>query len=318
MNLNEIEALISISRLGNVTRAAGRLNRSQPAITRRIKLLEKLLGAPLIERNRGGVVLTEAARCFLPYAEAGLAAFKDGVEAVKALHEQERGMVSLAVVGTLAATTLVDQLKRFARMHKGVQLELHTANSQEVGELVRRAEVSFGLRYFSDPSPNLVSQEISRENLVVACAPEHRWAGHRVRDPRLLSEDRWVAFPIARTRRDSLAHLVVRQLTAAHLHGAKILEIDSLTAQKRLVEAGFGIALVPESSIQEELLLRTLNVIDVPALRAEVPIFLVYRRQGHFNGAVRALLSLMAKVPVKPRNPGQRNPESQCSNQRKK
>ena len=108
MNLNEIEALISISRLGNVTRAAGRLNRSQPAITRRIKLLERRLGAPLIERSRGGVVLTEAGRCFLSYAEAGLAAFKDGVEAVKALQGQERGIVSLAVVGTLAATTLVD------------------------------------------------------------------------------------------------------------------------------------------------------------------------------------------------------------------
>ena len=300
MNLNEIQSFVSIAQLGGVTRAASRLHRSQPAITRRIKLLENQLGAPLLERIRGGVVLTQAGRAFLPHAEAVLASLKDGVQAVKALYEEERGIVSLALVGTLAATTLVDQLKRFSLKYKNVQLALRTANSQEVGDLARRAEVNLGLRYFSDTSPDLISQQISQERMVVACASEHRWAGRRLRDPGQLGEDCWVAFPMAQNRRDSLAHLVLRQLTAAHLDGAKILEIDSLTAQKRLVEAGFGIALLPESSIQEELRLGTLKVIDVPALHAAVPVFAVYRKKECFSGASRALLSLIAGVPVKP------------------
>jgi LysR family transcriptional regulator, cell division regulator len=40
MNLHDLETFVSIARLGGVTRAAGQLHRSQPAITRRIKLLE--------------------------------------------------------------------------------------------------------------------------------------------------------------------------------------------------------------------------------------------------------------------------------------
>jgi len=317
MNLNEIQAFVTIARLGGVTRAAGRLHRSQPAITRRIKLLENQLGVPLLERGPGGVILTETGRAFLPHAEAVLAALKDGAEAVKALHGEARGMVSLALVGTLAATTLVDQLKRFALKHKNVQLELRTASSQEVSDLVRRAEVSFGLRYFSDPSPELISRQISQERMVVACAPEHRWAGRHLRDPGQLREDCWVAFPIARNRRDSFAHLVVRQLTVAHLDDAKILEIDSLTAQKRLVEAGFGIALLPESSIQEELRLGTLKIVDVPALRAAVPVFVVYRRKGYLSGASRALLSLIARAPVKPqRGPPRGKPGTPATRRR--
>jgi DNA-binding transcriptional LysR family regulator len=117
------------------------------------------------------------------------------------LHGEERGTVSLALVGTLAATTLVYQLKRFARKYKSVRLELRTASSQEVGNLVRRAEVSLGLRYFSDPSPELISQQISQERMVVACAPEHRWAGRHLRDPSQLRADSWVAFPMSRNRR---------------------------------------------------------------------------------------------------------------------
>ncbi|MGH7413832.1 MAG: LysR family transcriptional regulator, partial [Candidatus Rokuibacteriota bacterium] len=52
------------------------LHRSQPAISRRIEMLEEQLGTPVFERVRGGVVLTEAGRSFLPYAEAVLASMK--------------------------------------------------------------------------------------------------------------------------------------------------------------------------------------------------------------------------------------------------
>src|ERR1700755_191181 len=109
MNLHDLETFVSIARLGGVTRAAGRLHRSQPAITRRIKLLESQLGAPLLERGRSGAVLTGAGRTFRPYAAAVLASFTDGAHAVQALQGGDHGAVSLAMVGTLAGTTIVQQ-----------------------------------------------------------------------------------------------------------------------------------------------------------------------------------------------------------------
>src|SRR5262249_27861604 len=66
MNLHDLETFVSIAQLGGVTRAAGQLHRSQPAITRRIKLLEGQLGAPLVERGRGAPYLPkQAAHSFL-------------------------------------------------------------------------------------------------------------------------------------------------------------------------------------------------------------------------------------------------------------
>src|SRR5215475_12390966 len=112
MNLHELQTFVSIAQLGGVTRAAGQLHRSQPAITRRVKLLEDQLGVPLLERGPGGSMLTEAGRAFLPYAEAILAALKDGAQAVRALQGEDHGVVSLAIVGTLAGTTIVEQLRR--------------------------------------------------------------------------------------------------------------------------------------------------------------------------------------------------------------
>ena len=145
-----------------------------------------VLGAPLLERGRGGTNLTEVGRTFLPYAEAVLATLKDGVQAVQALQTEEHGEVSLAIVGTLAGTTIVEQLRRFSGRHGDGRLELRAGNSFEVSDMVRRGEVSLGLRYFDDPSPQLISQKVSQEVMVVACSPQHKWAGKRllVRWPR--------------------------------------------------------------------------------------------------------------------------------------
>ena len=75
--------------------------------------------------------------------------------------------------------------------------------------------------------------------------------------------------------------------------------IYSLTAQKRLVQAGFGIALVPESSVRDELKLGTLKELDIPAVRAAVPVVLVHRRSGYLNPAAQALIGLMTNKSLR-------------------
>ena len=293
MDVDEIRTFVSIAQLGGFTRAAGRLNRSQPAISRRIGLIEQELGAPLLERVRGGVKLTEAGRAFLPFAEAVLAAIEDGREAVRATVSEQQGAVSLALVGTLADTHIVDVLRQFARRSKSVNLDLQTASSTEVSDLVRRGEATLGLRYFDNAHPDLVSRVVGAEALLVICSADHPLAGRRIRSAQQLAGERWVAFPAARGR-ESFGRVLERQLISAGLDGAAVTLIDSLTAQKRLVEAGFGIALVPESSVRDELRLGTLKRLDAPELRTTVPVTIIHRRKGYLSSAARALLALMS------------------------
>jgi DNA-binding transcriptional LysR family regulator len=301
MNLHDLETFVSIAQLGGLTRTAGQLHRSQPAITRRINLLEGQLGAPLLERGRGGSVLTEAGRIFLPYAQAVLAALKDGMQAVQALQGEDQGAVSLAIVGTLAGTTIVEQLRRFSARHRNARLELRTANSFEVSDMVRRGEVSLGLRYFGDPSPELVCRQISEERIVLVCAAHHRWGGKRLRDPQQLRADQWLSLPMTR-HRESFAHLIARQLASAGLDDVPVMAIDSMTAQKRLIEAGIGIALLPESSVYEELRLGTLRTIDISNLQTTVPIHVLHRKNGYLTGAARTLLALISNAAFRPRS----------------
>jgi DNA-binding transcriptional LysR family regulator len=301
MDIEEIRTFVSIAKVGGFTRAAGQLHRSQPAISRRIGLLEQELGVPLLERQRGGVTLTAAGRAFLPFAETMLAAIKDGRDAVGASIAEESGIVSLALVGTLTDTHIVEVLRKFASRSSAASLELRTANSQGVGDLVRRGEATLGLRYHHTMSSELTSTVIAHEQMIVICAAEHPLAATRAR-PRDLSGERWITFLPTRDR-ESFGTIMERRLISAGLDTAPMTIIDSLTAQKRFVEAGFGIALVPESCVRAEMNFGTIRKIDAPAINTEVAVSLIYRRKGYLNAASRALIAILIETaPIRKNN----------------
>jgi DNA-binding transcriptional LysR family regulator len=301
MDIEEIRTFVSIAKVGGFSRAAGQLHRSQPAISRRIGLLEQELGAPLFERQRGGVTLTAAGRAFLPFAESMLAAIRDGRDAVGASMAEESGTVSLALVGTLTDTHIVDVLRKFASRSRGAaSLELRTANSQGVGDLVRRGEATLGLKYHHATGAEFTSTVIAQEQMIVICAAEHPLAGTRVR-PLDLRGERWITFPPVRDR-ESFGTITERRLHSAGLDTAPMTIIDSLTAQKRFVEAGFGIALVPESCVRAEIKLGIIRKVDAPSVSTQVPVALIYRRKGYLNAVASALIAILTEMAPKRKN----------------
>jgi DNA-binding transcriptional LysR family regulator len=128
--------------------------------------------------------------------------------------------------------------------------------------------------------------------MLVVAAPGHRLAGRRICEARLLAGERWVGFPPSRGERGT-GQTLQRQLIQAGLEGAEVTLIDSLTAQKRMAQAGFGLALVPESSVRDELRQGSLVALDIPLMRSRIPIAALYRRAGYLSAAAKALLSLL-------------------------
>src|SRR4051812_17743411 len=155
MDSDALLTFLTVHRRGGISSAAKVLHRSQPAISRRIALLEQELGVPLFERIAGRTMLSDAGRVMVPYAERAVAAAQDAENAVRALARPNFGPIALAVVGTLAGGRLSAILKRFAAEHPEVELSLRTATSAEVSDLIRRGEATIGLRYDRDRSRDL-------------------------------------------------------------------------------------------------------------------------------------------------------------------
>ncbi len=294
MELSELEAFVMISRTGGFTRAAELLHISQPAISRRIELLEREVGAPVFERLSSGVRMTEAGTVLLPFAQQVLAAISDGKAAVRALDTEEGGTLTLALVGTLASTQLTTCLRDFHATYPQVHLRLRTARSDEVSTLVQQGEAQVGLRYFGDPRPDMQSLLVLNEQLVVACAAHSRLVPDDLAELSALGEVPWVTFPLnVGSSGEMFARVLEQQLLRNDLQQAERIVIDSLSAQKRMIEADFGIGLLPASSIVEELQLGTLRLISLPGVSTSVPVMAIHRRHAYLSRAARRLLEVL-------------------------
>jgi len=293
LDSDALDTFLTVHRKGGVSNAARALHRSQPAISRRIALLERELGVPLFERVAGRTRLSDAGRVMVPYAERAVAAAQDAENAIRALKRQNAGPVSLAVVGTLAGGRLSEILKRFAREHPGVDIKLQTATSAEVSDLVRRGEAAIGLRYDIDRLRDLDYERLASEQLQVVCALDHPLAGKRVARLADLRGERWIAFPEIPGRREIAAAHVFALFLTHGLGEVAWTPVDSLTAQKRLVEAGLGIALLSQTHAAEELRFRSIATIRVGDLAARQDIVAVTRRGGFLSAASQRLLEII-------------------------
>src|SRR5919204_6140091 len=98
MNLRQLECFVAVAEEGSFTKAARRLQLSQPSLSQQIRALEADLGGELIERLPRGIRLTAAGKAFIPEAQAAVrAAERAGVAARMALGLQA-GELELATL----------------------------------------------------------------------------------------------------------------------------------------------------------------------------------------------------------------------------
>ena len=104
-----------------------------------------------------------------------------------------------------------------------------------------------------------------------------------------------MAFPLP-AKQEAAARTIHAQFLSRGIGQIDWTPVDSLTAQKRLVEAGFGIALMQESAIKEERATKALMTIKVDGLDVANPVSMIVRKNGYLSAAAQRVLDLLAKT----------------------
>lgn len=287
---------LAVHQCGGVSAAATRLSRTQSAISRRLALLESQLGQRLFDRVGRRLVLSDAGHLLLPHAQRMDLLLAEAAHAMRAAREGGQSELRLVLVGTLANQALTQAIKRVQGELPGLTLRVATATSAEVSAKVRSAEFTLGLRYFADRSPELSCRTLFEEKLVVVCAPAHRLAGKRVAKLSSLSAERWLAFPVTGSKgSEAFAASILAQFITRGIADVDWLAIDSLSAQKRMVEGGLGVALMQASAVEEERRAGLLAVVRVADLMVSVPVCAVTRRTSEPSAASTLLLAALSR-----------------------
>lgn len=143
--MNRYLALKTIVEYGNFSRAAEVLGYTQPAVSQMISSLEADLGVKLLNRSRGGAVLTDEGNAIYPYIEQTLIANERIREKAQEVQGLETGTVRIASISSAATHWLPPVIKQFRQEHPGIRFEVRTGNFAGMLELLRTGSVDFAI-----------------------------------------------------------------------------------------------------------------------------------------------------------------------------
>lgn len=129
MEFGQIEAFLAVVSEGSFTRAAAKLNLTQPSLSTRIHQLEQSLSGELFQRDKRPVQLTDIGNVFFNYAERALGILEAGREAVRATQMGMVGRVNVCSPFSLANSLLPEVVNRFGQMCPQAELSLETGHS---------------------------------------------------------------------------------------------------------------------------------------------------------------------------------------------
>jgi DNA-binding transcriptional LysR family regulator len=144
MDLHQLQAFEQIVLQGSFSKAARRLDISQPTISLRVHALEQEVGGALFIRGGSRLSLTELGRSFLPYAQAALRAMTRGVEVAQQTAQGKRGRVVIGTLPTLATGFFAAALERLHRLHPQLDIVVHTGHNQQILEMLYDSFVHIG------------------------------------------------------------------------------------------------------------------------------------------------------------------------------
>ncbi|HEY5818878.1 MAG TPA: LysR family transcriptional regulator [Mesorhizobium sp.] len=263
LDWDKLRVFHAAAEAGSFTHAAETLKLSQSAISRQVSALEHDVGVPLFNRHARGLVLTEQGEMLFRTAHDVLMKLETIKTALTETKETPSGVLRVTTTVGLGAGWLTDRLPEFLDLYPQIQLQLILAN-EELDLTMRQADCALRLR--QPQQPDLIQRRLFTVHFhlyasasyvnkygkpgSIAELRNHRVVTFGVPVPPHLSELNWLE-------------------TVGDFEGTQrisTLQINDILSIKRAVQAGAGIAMLPDYVVSKDAgLVQLLPETEVPS-----------------------------------------------------
>ena len=288
-DLPDLQAFTAVAALGSFRAAAQSLHLSQPALSRRIDKLEAALGIKLLERTTRSVRLSNVGREFARKAQTLLDELDTTILGMEDLAVQRNGIVTVACVPSATRYFLPQVLQRFHAQFPRIRIRIHDAHANEVLAVVSQGEADFGLNFLGQQEAGMHFKPLLHERFVLACRADHALAKQK--------RVKWAdlkPYPYLSVGTSSGNRLLIeRALAGTTERPEPIFESRHVQTVLGLVEAGLGVAAVPQLAMPSSGLLAAIPLIS-PVVRRELG--LLTRRGRALSPAATQLYGFIADL----------------------
>ncbi|HVN98463.1 MAG TPA: LysR substrate-binding domain-containing protein [Steroidobacteraceae bacterium] len=232
VEIRHLRYFLAVAQTENFTRAAERLQISQPSISQQITQLERLLGTPLFRRVGKRVFLTEAGVAFRTRAEMVLRRLEEACSSVHEVGTLLSGRIDIGVIPALHVPWVPPVIESLARDFPGLTVGVHEAASSAVESEIEAGRLDLGFGLMTRASPNIRYERLASEPFSLIVPAQGKFgksAGVALRD---IQGERLVLLPQSFDMRGA-ADAVLMQ---AGVHPRIAFEIDSIDSTLAAVE----------------------------------------------------------------------------------
>lgn len=286
MTLDQLRIFLEVARVQHITRASQVLNMTQSAVSAAVAALEHRHGVTLFDRVGRAIVLNETGRAFRAEAQAVLDRARAAEAALDDLSALRRGQLSIMASQTVASYWLPQRLVAFRQAWPLVELELGFANTHLVADAVQSGRAELGLVEWVVDRPNLSTELLAHDEMLVVVAPGHPWAGRKVTGQQL-AESPWVVRETGSGTRAAFDGMMER---AGIAKPDIVLDLPGNEALLGVVEAGMGATLISRDVARPHIAAGLLSVVQAPPVLRS--FYLLRHRERHRTRAADAFLAL--------------------------
>lgn len=289
--LDSLNLLVEVGKVGSVGQAARAAGVSQPSASKRLALLERRLGLPLLERTPRGSTLTAEGLMVAGWAAAVLEAAGELMRGAEAVRRGEAAQLRVAASMTIAEYLVPRWLGEFQEREPETQAGLDVLNSAEVLARVLAGQVELGFVEGPRVPEGLDSRVVGTDRLAVVVAPGHPWTRRRtpLRGVELAATPLVVREPGSGTRE-------TLDLAFAGLYQADPrLELGSNSAVKGAAQAGAGPAVLSAYAVEAELATGRLAEVPLTGVNLVRELRAVWRRGRALTRAAAVLLAIASR-----------------------
>ena len=300
LSTRQLRYFVEIAECGSFSAAAERLFIAQSALSRQMKAMETRLQTPLFERTARQPRLTAAGHAFLPRARSLLNELSKASEMATQVGNGHLGTLRLSHSSTVPMSgRLLRGLCDYLDSHAGVSMDIVKLSSEEQLEALAEGQLDVGLLRL----PVLRQRDgvqvipLYSERLLLAVPPNHPLAVDnfaRGVDLARLKDEAFISIP--HPQRGGLSYLSAELCMRQGFFPKAARVVSRKTTQLQLIQAGFGIALLPES--MQDIAPPDIHFLQLtdPDCQSTValacrqrPAPLVQRFLQHFNGTLQEL-----------------------------
>lgn len=301
ITFSQVRGFVTVASTNSFRRAAEVLNLSQPALTSRIQQLEESLELRLFDRNTRTVELTEAGRELLPVFLQVVNDLEGAVINARDHAARAGGMIRLACLPSCAATILPELIRRFRADHPETTFVVEDVVDTQIRAMVRDGDVDFGICVRQDADPDIESEDLFKDDLLVVMGP-----GHPLAAAERVSVATLTRYPLILPHRGSSVRAAVERAFAAHGLGVTpACEVNHTLTAAALAGAELGVTILPSTSPEVRSPHLAARPVDDPGFARHI---VMIRRRGlpmrriaaAFADSVRAAGAARSDFPIRP------------------